>query len=115
MTLRIPTHRFAHAGQPSDLGPTVAFAAAVLIAFTALAAGTLTLPGDAVYPAISVLFFALAALVSFAAWRLGQGRNHRALSYWDVAGALTLFGVCAGTLTDADQIVRLLESQRSAE
>ena len=115
MALRNPTHRFVHAGQPSDLGPAAAFAAAVLIAFTALAAGTLTLPGDAVYPAVSVLFFGLAALVSFAAWAAGQRRNHRALSYWDVAGALTLFGICAGTLTDPDQIVRLIEGQRSAD
>ncbi len=48
------------------------------------------------------------------AWRLGQP-DERTLSYWDVAGALTLFGICAATLMDADQLVRLIESQRTAD
>ena len=115
MTARNPTHRFARTGRPSDLGPTVTFAATVLIAFSALAAATATMPRDAILPAISALFFLFAALTALAAWRLGQTRNHRALSYWDVAGALTLFGICTGTLTDADQFVRLIEAQRPAE
>jgi putative Mn2+ efflux pump MntP len=115
MAFQHPTQRFTRAGQPSDLGPAVAFAAAVLIGFSALAAGMMAMPRDAILPALSVLFFLLAALMAFAGWGLGQTRSHRALSYWDVAGALTLFGICAGTLTEPDQLVRLIETQRSAD
>lgn len=92
-----------------DHGPPLAFAAAVLVAFAALLAATLALPGDAVWPAISSLFFVLATLAALAAWRLGQPAAHR-MSYWDVAGALTLFGICAGAMIDPDQMVRLVEN-----
>ena len=81
------THRLA-TGRPSDVGPAVTFAVTVLATFVALALATVTLPREAVMPA---------------------------LSYWDVAGALTLFGIFAGTLTEPDQLVRLIETQRPAD
>jgi hypothetical protein len=76
-------------GQPSDIGPAVTFAATVLVTFAALAAAAVTLPRDAIMPAVSLLFFMFAGITALAAWRLGQTPRHRALSYWDVAGALT--------------------------
>ena len=108
------THRLA-TGRPSDVGPAVTFAATVLATFVALALATVTLPREAVMPAASILFFLFAGLTAFLAWYSGQTTRHRALSYWDVAGALTLFGIFAGTLTEPDQLVRLIETQRPAD
>jgi hypothetical protein len=31
------------------------------------------------------------------------------MTYWDVAGALTLFGICVASQVDAEQMVRLVE------
>ena len=101
--------RFAHRSDPGAVGPWVAFAAAVLAAVAALAVATRMLPQDAVWPAVSTLLFAFAALVALVAWRIGQPSEREALSYWDVAGALTLIGICAGALVDPDQLVRLVE------
>ena len=95
-------------------GPMATFTATVLIAIGTLVVAAVILPKDFALAATSTLFFAFAALVALVAWRLGQ-ENERTLSYWDVAGALTLFGICAATLMDADQLVRLIESQRTSE
>ena len=78
--------------------------------FVAFVLTTLTFPKDLALAAISSTFFAFAAFVALIAWRLDQADN-KALSYWDVAGALTLIGICAATLMDSDQLVRLVESQ----
>lgn len=101
--------RFAHRSGPAVYGPPATFAATVLMAFTALVIATMTLPKDAVWPAISTLFFVFAALVALVAWRLGRPSEQGTVSYWDVAGALTLFGICAGAMIDPDQMVRLVE------
>jgi hypothetical protein len=97
---------------PSPFGPSAAFAAAVMTAFVALAVSATMLPKDFALAAVSTLFFAFAALVALIAWRLGQPSNHT-LSYWDVAGVLTLCGICAATLMDAEPLVQFIESQRS--
>jgi len=102
--------RFAHRSGPGSVGPCSVFAAAVLTAVAALAFTTKMLPHGAVWPAISTLLFVFAALAAFVAWRFGRPSEHEALSYWDVAGALTLIGICAGALVDPDQLVRLVES-----
>lgn len=100
--------RFAQRGRPSAYGPPVAFAAAVLLGLAALLAAAVTLPRDAVWPAISTLFFVLAALVALLAWQTGRLSGRGTVSYWDVAGALTLFGICAGAMIDPDQMLRLV-------
>ena len=83
--------------------------AAVLTAFAAWALFAMTFPRDFVLPAISTLFFVLAALVALVAWCRGRPSEHDTLSYWDVAGALTLIGICAAALVDPHQMVRLVE------
>jgi hypothetical protein len=89
------------------------FVATLLIGIGALVVAAVTLPKYLALAMTSTLFFTFAALVALLACRFGQG-NERTLSYWDVAGALTLFGICAATLMDADQLVRLIESQRTS-
>ena len=107
-------NRVAQGSGPGAYGPTMTFAAAVLTAFAVLFVATATLPKDFALAVISWLFFLLAALVALIAWGFRKA-DERTVSYWDVAGALTLFGIFAGTLVDSDQLVRLIESQRNAE
>jgi hypothetical protein len=105
--------RVAQRSGPGPSGPTITFGAAVLMAFVLMLA-TATLPKDFALAAISSLFFSLAALVALIAWVFHK-EDERTVSYWDVAGALTLFGICAGTLLDSDQLVRLIESRRNGD
>jgi hypothetical protein len=106
--------RVAHRSRPSAYVPTVTFGAAVLTAFVVFIPAATTLPKDLALAATSSLFFFLAALTALIARGLSNN-DERTVSYWDVAGALTLFGIYAGTLIDSDQLVRLIESQRNAE
>jgi hypothetical protein len=85
------------------------FGATVVITLGLLAIAPAVMPNDLVMPAVSSLFLLFAALVALAAWRLVPARNET-LSYWDVAGALTLFGIFSGVLTEPEQFVRLIES-----
>ena len=101
----------AFQGDRRRLGPKLAFAAAVLIAFALPA--VYALPRDFVVPAISILLFISAGLVALVASSGGrlfeQGPATSRLTYWDVAGALTFIGICAAATVDPDQMVRLVE------
>jgi hypothetical protein len=94
-------------------GPEITFAATALTGFAAMAPGTALLASDLVLPVTSTLFFALALLAVLIALVASRGEGARQgdqLSYWDVAGALTLFGICVASQIDPDQMVRLVES-----
>jgi peptidoglycan/LPS O-acetylase OafA/YrhL len=99
------------------LGPPVTFAVVLLIAFAVLVVSTTMLPSDLVFPLTSTLLFVLAGLVALVAWSRGRPSeqaqaNDQAVpqvTYWDVAGALTFIGICAASLIDSDQVVRLIE------
>ena len=103
-----PTKRLAGRAPAPTRGPQIAFFAAVLTAFGALALSAATLPQDLVMPAVSTLFFILAALVGVVAWAHGRMAPD-ALTYWDVTGALTLIGICVAATVDPEQMVRLIE------
>jgi hypothetical protein len=104
-----PAKRFAHRRNARTLGPPLAFAAAVLMASVTLATSTTLLSTDLAFAVCSVLLFGLAALVALLAWSRGRSRPGSEVTYWDVAGALILLGVCAGALVDPDHMVRLVE------
>ena len=99
----------ARSAQAGVFGPAVVFAATVLTAFAALAVATAALPQDLVLPLISTLFLAAAAVVALLAWLRERAPDPFRLTYWDVAGALTLIGICAGALVDPEQMVRLVQ------
>lgn len=106
-----------HATQQSrapSLGPAAIFAVTTLSALAALALAVEILPKDLALAAASSIFFAFAVSVAVLAWRFDQPEAN-ALSYWDVSGALTLFGIFAATLMDSDQLVRFIASPRSGE
>lgn len=109
MPITHPAKRFGQRAAPLARGPEIAFAATLLIACAATAAGTQTLPGDFVLPVVSTLFFVLACLVALVASRSARAAEQGQLTYWDVAGALTLFGICVASQVEPDQMVRLIE------
>jgi hypothetical protein len=114
MTITNEAKRIVRRSEPGGRGPAATFTATVLVAFAALVPAAVILPKDFALAAISTLFFAFSALVALIAWCLGQP-DKTTLSYWDVAGALTLFGICAATLMDSDQLIRFIESQRTTD
>jgi hypothetical protein len=70
-----------------------------------------TLPPDLIMPVVATLFLGFAAVLAMFAGRdheVGSGQ----VTYADVAGALTLIGLCAAATIDPDQMVRLVESGR---
>jgi hypothetical protein len=93
-------------------GPEATFAATVLTAFAASAACMVMLQSDLVLPVISTLFFVMASMVALLAWRWEHAGEQNHITYWDVAGALTLFGICVASQVDPDQMVRLVEGAR---
>jgi hypothetical protein len=106
---------FQQAG-PRARGPEITFAATVLTGFAAMAAGTAVLTSDLVLPVASTLFFALALMAVLIALIASHGQHARRtdhITYWDVAGALTLFGICVAWI-DPDQMVRLVEDEHRA-
>jgi hypothetical protein len=105
------THRSnTHHGSTWPLGPQMTGAAAVLAVVAALAVCVATLPRDFVLPAMTMLFFILAALVALVASGPARVSNDASFTHWDVAGLLTFIGICAASQVDPDQMVRLVES-----
>jgi Na+/H+ antiporter NhaA len=95
-------------------GPEIMFAAAALAGLATLATSSAALSSDLVLPATSTLFFALALLATLAALVAARRQGARApdrITYWDVAGALTLCGICVASQIDPEQMVRLVEGE----
>src|SRR5258707_9516986 len=90
-------------------GPEFAFAGTLLIAFAGMVASTKMLPSDLVLPVVSTIFFVLACLVALVASLRDRACEQSRMTYWDVAGPLTLFGICVASQADAEQMVRLVE------
>jgi hypothetical protein len=88
-------------------GPQFGFAAATLGVFAAWTGAVHTLPSHYVMPIVATLLFILAALFSLVAWRRGR-QDPSNVTYWDVAGALTLIGLCATATIDGEQVQRIV-------
>ena len=114
MAMTNPAKRLAQRNTRSARGPVVAFACTVLLTLAVLATARVLMPSDFVMPVVSSMFFLFATIVALIAWRVSQALDHDGLSYWDVAGALTLFGIFSGILIEPEQLVRLIETQHDA-
>jgi hypothetical protein len=101
----------ADGGRPRFSGPELAFAGATLAGFAAWVASSVTLPPGLIMPVVATVFLAFAAVLAMVAWRREMDPDH--VTYADVAGALTLIGVCAAATIDPDQLVRLVEGGRT--
>jgi hypothetical protein len=94
------------------IGPELAFAGATFAGFAAWGASRMALSPDLIMPAVATLFLVFAAAFAVVSWR-HRGMNPNQVTYADVAGALTLIGLCAAATIDPDQMVRLVEGGRA--
>ena len=96
-------------GDLPRIGPQLGFAAA---AFASLAVGSgliVTISAHLMMPVVATLLLALAAGFAAVAWRR-RDEDPTRVTYADVAGALTLIGLCAAATIDPDQLARIVES-----
>ena len=98
--------------ESAGIGPRLGFAGAILAGVAAWGASKAMLPPDAVMPFVSTLLLILAAAFAMIAWQQ-RAADPGDLTYTDVAGALTLIGLCAAATIDPDQMVRLVDSGRA--
>ena len=113
MAIINPAKRILRHGAARIAGPPTVFAIAVLATFAVLAIAAATQPRDIVLPLLSTLLFVMAALVALLAWTHRRAFGQDQVTYWDVAGALTLIGICAAATIEPDQMVRFLQSDRT--
>ena len=95
-------------------GPQLTFVAAVffgLVAWTGLA---MTLPADLVVLTMATLSFVIAAALAVVAWRRG-GENPACVTYADVAGVLTLIGLCIAATIEPEQVVVRIVARDSTQ
>ena len=102
-----PVVRQTHA---RTFGPQVLFGIAVAAAFAVLAGGVTALSSALVAPVASTLLLVMAAAATLAGWLRGNKIDAARLTYWDVAGGLTLVGIGAAALVDPEQLARLFDA-----
>jgi hypothetical protein len=95
----------------AQIGPQIAFASALVLGFATWSASRTLLSSDAVMPVVSTLFLVLAGICGLIAWRRGR-MDPGNVSYTDVAGALTLIGLCVAATIDPEQMIRLADASR---
>ncbi|MBN9594429.1 MAG: hypothetical protein J0G36_03650 [Afipia sp.] len=62
-----------------------------------------------VLPALSVLFFGIAALAAIIALSARARKNTENLNLWDVAGGLVITGCAASVMGEPEQVAQLFE------
>ncbi len=90
-------------------GPQLLFAAAIFAGAGVWIVLTMTLKAELVVPVIATLSFVFAGALAGVAWRRGI-ENPACVSYADVAGALTLIGLCIAATIEPEQVARLVAS-----
>lgn len=98
--------------QQSSLGPSLAFLVAVAATVAVAVIAARALHWDYVLPLISTALFILAAIAAALGWRRRKGQQ-ASLTYWDVAGAMTLIGIFAAALVEPEQLMRVLTDTRT--
>jgi hypothetical protein len=96
-------------GDLPGIGPQLGFAAAALAGLAAGSGLVVTISADLMMPVVATLLLAFAAGFATIAWRR-RDENPARVTYADVAGALTLIGLCAAATIDPDQFARIVES-----
>jgi hypothetical protein len=106
---RVAHRSSSHRSSLWPLRPQFTGVAALLTVVAAVTVCAATLPRDFVLPAMSMLFFILAAMVALAASSSDRADDDAGLTHSDIAGLLTFIGICAASQVDPDQMVRLVE------
>ena len=108
MKLHRTRDRYERTGDKTEgYGPQFAFAAATLTGFVVWTASVATLPHGFAPAIVTSLFLVLAALFAVVAWRCRKD-DPTNVTYTDVAGALTLIGLCVSATIEPDHLVRLV-------
>ena len=92
----------------AEIGPQLAFAAAILLGVAALGAVARPAVAGRRVPVVSTAPLVFAAICGVIAWRRGR-MDPGNVTYTDVAGALTLIGICAAATIDPEQMIRLVQ------
>lgn len=90
-------------------GPQMFFAGALVLAVAAWAFVNRHLHIDLSMPVAATLLLAAAAFASVIG-RYRRDSGPHCVTYWDVAGALTLIGISAAATIDPEQFVRAVET-----
>ncbi len=98
------------AAQKDFFGSSSGTLAALSIALAAAAVFVFyRLESNLVLPALSVLFFAGAALAAVTALSIKTRKNTETVNLWDVAGGLVITGCAASVLGEPEQVAQLFE------
>ncbi|HKS61701.1 MAG TPA: hypothetical protein VJT13_08395 [Xanthobacteraceae bacterium] len=110
MPVNLPDLRSAEArsAKPGGIGAHLGYAAVILAGVAVWGFSRATLQPDLVMPLVSTLLLALAALFGVAAWWRGW-MDPNGVTFRDVAGALTLIGLCAAATIEPDQMLRIIQ------
>jgi hypothetical protein len=112
MKLRRTRYHYEQTGDKTEgYGPQLAFAAATLTGFTVWTGSVTTLPHGFAAPLVASVFLALAAIFAVVAWRC-RSNDPTNVTYTDVAGALTLIGLCVSATIEPDHLLRLVQGGR---
>jgi uncharacterized membrane protein len=109
MSITNPSKRYSPTRSAWVSAPAIVFVLALLACLAASAFAISTQSRDVVMPLVSTLFFILAGLIALLAWTYHRASSQNQVTYWDVAGALVLIGICVSATIEPDQLVRLLE------
>ena len=90
-------------------GPPLLFGLALAATAAAVAFAGRSLPQGILFPLTATLLFVLAAAMALIAWLYRNSNDQSRLTYWDVAGALTLIGIFAAAAVEPEQLVALVE------
>jgi hypothetical protein len=105
--VKLPEMRRAEA-RPGGIGAHLGYLAVILAGVAVWGLSRATLHPDLVVPLVSTLLLALAAAFGVAAWWRGW-MDPNGVTYRDVAGALTLIGLCAAATIEPDQMLRIIQ------
>jgi hypothetical protein len=95
-------------------GPQFGFAAATFAGFAAWTGSVATLPPGFAAPIVTTVFLVMAGVFGLVAWRCRNDDPFN-VTYTDVAGALTLIGLCASATIDPDPLLRLVQGDGGSE
>lgn len=112
MPIRLTTSNPSKHLNPWD-GPKITLALGACIGLVVFIAAAWSLPGPIVLPLFSIVAIAGAMTTAALGWWSSQRFTAHGLSYWDVAGAMTLVGICAALLSDPEQAIPLLEARQN--
>jgi hypothetical protein len=109
MPTSLPAKEALLKATPKRADPRLLFGAALTLTIVVSAISSRLLPAGWTTPLAATLLFMLAGAIALLAWRRREGSAQH-VNCWDVAGALTLIGICAAATIDPEQLVQLVES-----